>query len=203
MPPDNSPIIFSVASVADLALRSYFLDDRQRQHILLGHRGLQSSISAIQTAVEGPTQVYRSKSDDNRLVFVSQNVVIGKGRPMKVIIERVGEEGKIITATWSGGTGSEQLIWDASGAIYTNYDDKHDVFYISKGKTAIEYAEDDTKFEMWMRKNEEDDSPQGVTVFGLRKVPKENREELFQRIAIFLGVTKDEIGLRAGFIFNE
>lgn len=150
------------------------------------------------------THIYRSKTDDRRLLFVSHNVLTGKNRPMKVVIERVGEEGKIITATWSGGSVSEQLVWDASGALYTNYDTQHDVFYVSKGTSAVEYAEDDSKFEqMWLRKNEETDAPQGVTIFGLKKLPAENREELFQRIASFLGVTSDEIGLRANSVFTS
>jgi hypothetical protein len=63
MPELDSPIIFSVVSSADLAMRSYFLDDRQRQHILLGHRGLQNAITAIQSAVESPTHIYRSKME--------------------------------------------------------------------------------------------------------------------------------------------
>jgi hypothetical protein len=199
----NTTIIFSVASAADLALRSYFLDDRQRQHILLGHRGLQNAIFAIQSAVEQPTQIYRSKSDDRRLAFVSNNVLTGRGHPMKVIIERVGDRGKIITATWSSVAHSEELIWDASGALYTNYDREHDVFYISKGASAPEYAEDDAEFAtMWLRKNEDNDEPQGVTIFGLRSLPEEQRMSLFHHVALFLGVTTDEIRLRSNPIFG-
>lgn len=204
MPTTDSPIIFNVISSVDLALDTYYLDDRQRQHILLGHRGLgDESISAVQATVEGPTQVYRSKNDDNRLLFVSTDIVIGKGRrPMKVIIERVGTEGKVITATWSGSKFTEQLVWDASGALYTNYDAQHDVFYLSRGGSAMEYAEDDPNFNgMWLRKRDEDDMPQGVTIFGLKNLPRENREALYERIAIFLGVTKDAIKLRINVVF--
>jgi hypothetical protein len=196
MPDGKSEIIFSVSSLADLALRSYFLDDKQRQHILLGHRGLQTAIGAIQSAVEGPTQIYRSKSDDNRLVFISEKVTTGKGRPMKVVIERVGDEGKIITATWSSGGGG-QLVWDSSGTLYSNYDEPHDVFYLSRGSAKPEYAEDDPKYpDVWLRKNEEDDVAQGVTIFGLKNRSPEDIDELYQHVALFLGVTKDEVGLR-------
>ena len=122
---------------------------------------------------------------------------------MKVIVERENDQGKIITATWSGNTFTEQLIWESSGTLYTNYDKKHDVFYISKGATTVEYSEDDPEFDaLWLRKNEENDSPQGVTIFGLRKIPQHNRDRLFERIAAFLGVTKDDIGLRAGIVFK-
>lgn len=201
MPNDSTPIVFSVSSSADLAMRSYFLDDKQRQHILLGHRGLQNAIIAIQSAVEEPTHIYRSKTADNRLLFVSQKVVTGKGRPMKVVIERVGEHGKIITATWSSATHTEELIWDSSGTLYTNYDEQNDVLYISKGATAIEYASDDEEFEnVWLRKNDEDELPQGVTIFGLKKLVEEERDRLFQRVALFLGVTKDEIMLRSNIV---
>lgn len=198
----DPPIIFRiVSSSADLGLRGYFFDDRQRQHMLLGHRGLQSAIIAIQSAVEGPTAIYRSKSDDNRFVFLSKNVQTGRRSLMKVIVERVGDEGKVITATWGGISYSGQLVWDASGALYTNYDDQHDVFYISKGATTDEYADDDPEFDMWLRKREDDDTPQGVTIFGLRKFEENEINRIFERAALFLGVTRDEIKLRASAVF--
>ena len=202
----ESPIIFSVSSIADIALRTYYLDDRQRQHILLGHRGLaQAGLVAVQTTVEGPTHIYRSKTDDNRFLFVSQNVVMGRGgRPMKVVIERTGETGKIITATWSNNSFSEELVWDSSGALYTNYDEQHDIFYISKGSARLEYSEDDPDYEMlWLRRNDDDNSPQGVTIFGLKRIAGDERDNLFQRIALFLGATKDDIRLRAGVVFSR
>jgi hypothetical protein len=121
---------------------------------------------------------------------------------MKVIIERIGSEGKVITATWSGSKFSEQLVWDSSGTLYTNYDDGHDILYISRGPADAEYAEDDPQFaSMWLRKRDTDDAPQGVTIFGLKKLPIDQRDELFTRVASFLGVTKDEIGLRANIAF--
>ncbi len=204
MPNTDSPVIFNVTSSADLALQTYWLDDRQRQHILLGHRGIaQTAISAVQSTIEVPTHIYRSKTDDNRFLFVSRDVVIGKqGRPMKVIVERVGSEGKIITATWSGNNFAEQLVWDSSGALYTNYDAQHDVLYVSKGATALEYAEDDPEIaNIWLRRNDENDTPQGVTIFGLRKLPKNNRDAIFEKVAAFLSVTKDEVELRANVVF--
>lgn len=120
---------------------------------------------------------------------------------MKVVVERVGEQGKVITATWSSPSHTEELIWDSSGALYTNYDAQNDVLYISKGATAVEYASDDEEFEnLWLRKNDEDESPQGVTIFGLKKLVQEERDMLFQRIALFLGVTRDEIMLRSNIV---
>lgn len=197
MPPSDPPIVFAVKSSADLAIQEYYLDDAQRQHILLGHRGLVSAMVAIQSTVEQPTHIYRSDQEANRLLFISHGVVTGKGHPMKVIIEREGDRGKVITATWSGGARDEQLVWDSSGTIYSNYDDGHDVLYLSRGPVATEYAEDDAVFdEVWLRKNEENDTPQGVTVFGIRDYSVEGRTALFAHIAKFLGVPKDEIELR-------
>ena len=148
-----------------------------------------------------PTHVHRSKTAANRLLFVPHSVVTGKDRPMKVVVEHIGAQGKVITATWSAGSQSEPLVWESSGTLYTNYDKDHDVFYISKGSTAPEYAEDDPKFGyLWLRKNDENDAPQGVTVFGLRDVPPQDKESLFSEIAFFLGVSKGDIELRANAI---
>ena len=198
MSTNNSEIIFSVGCRADIALREYFLDDRQRQHILLGHRGLYNAMIAIQSAVEAPTHIYRSKSDDNRLIFVSHEVITGRGHPMKVIVERVDDKGKIITATWGSKNSTEELVWEFSGALYSNYDKMHDVLYISKGITAAEYSEDDTEYaSLWLRRNEENDEPQGVTVFGLGKMSDIDRNVIVDRISSFLGVTRDAVRLRA------
>ena len=111
-------------------------------------------------------------------------------------------------ARYYGATATSQNLaplphpkWESSGTLYTNYDKDHDVFYISKGSTAPEYAEDDPKFDyLWLRKNDENDAPQGVTIFGLRDVPPQDKESLFREIAFFLGVSKGDIELRANAI---
>jgi hypothetical protein len=87
--------------------------------------------------------------------------------------------------------------------LYANYDDQHDVVYISKEATTGEYADDDTEFDMWLRKREDDDTPQGVTIFGLRKFDENEANRIFERAALFLGVTRDEIKLRAGAVFSR
>jgi hypothetical protein len=195
----NEPkMLFETTSSADVAIERYYLDDAQRQHILLGHRGLAPIISCIKDAVETPTSVYLSKSVTARMLFVSTNVTTGGGHPMKVIIEREGTEGKIITASFSGGKYGGQLIWDSSGTIYSNYDEKHDVLYISNGASSVEYAEEDEEFgeHLWLRHNEETEAHQGVTIFGLKALADASRDALVLRAADFLGVTADSLKLR-------
>jgi hypothetical protein len=51
---------------------------------------------------------------------------------MAVVIERVSDKGKVITATWKDKVFG-RIIWDATNGFYVSFDEEVDVLYISMG----------------------------------------------------------------------
>jgi hypothetical protein len=191
-----APYVFSVASNADFGVTQYYLDEEGYRHIMLGHRDFRNFTTGIEEIVQNPIHVYRSNYDIRRLQFVSQNVVTGGGFLINVVIEIQPPLGRVITATPKGKIKGE-IVWDSTFGLYASYDKRSDVLYLSHGDSRPAYAVDDKENErIWLRLNEDDDSPAGVTVFDVAKMSLEERRQLAAKAAAFLHVAPDEVSAR-------
>jgi hypothetical protein len=114
---------------------------------------------------------------------------------MKVVVERVSERGKVIAALWSRSP-REVLVWESSANIYSNYDPDGDVLYVSKGASVDEYTDGEDEMGVWHRRSEDDDTPTGVTVFGVRKWRTKDAAPLIQHIAEYLSIAPGDVDFR-------
>jgi len=195
----QSPSVFSVASTAELGIREFVLTEDRWQHIMLGHRDLRSVCAmVVQAVVEKPTHIHTSTYDFKRLQFISQNITMGSGRPMLVIIEREGDIGKVITATPKGRVNG-QLIWDSATGLHASYDKSADILYVSRGSAREAYAEDSEEDErLWFRYYDDDNSPAGMTIFQFGVRPNVEKQAIIKQISEFLNVSVVEVEGRVG-----
>lgn len=187
---DSEPVIFSTSSTADFGFANIFLTSRSADHISIGHRDIGAlPFTLIKEAIEQTTHVYSSHMI-GRLVFVSTNVN-RDDYPMAVVVERVRESGKVVTATWKGRV-SGSVIWDSTNNLYTNFDRDADILYVSRGPAVRAYAvEDEQNPDVWYRFGMEDESHTGVTIFRAREVIGLDRGA--QIASSFLGISEVQI----------
>lgn len=191
MPDEN--FVFTAVSMADFGFREVFLTAKGADHITLrGHRDLGASPHRIREAIEQATYVVAGNRP-HRLVFYSTAIVNKSGRPMAVVIERVSDRGKVITATWKDKVPS-QKIWDATNGFYIDFDEESDVLYISMGAAVDAYAvENEDDRDIWYRKADVDDSPVGVTIFGAKERETKDRSWIARIASEFLGVAREQL----------
>lgn len=188
----NVAVVFTASSSADFGLEKIFLTEDRLSHIMTGHRDLASvPFLSIKTAIENVTYVYNSHIN-HRLLFVSSSVTKGsRAYPLMVVVERSDHSGEIITASWKGNiTGS--VLWDSTNGLYTNFDEKADILYISQGPAIASYASEDEKDrDVWYRYSIDDDLPTGVTIF--RAKARKGAAEGARIAAAFLGISEAQI----------
>jgi Protein of unknown function (DUF2283) len=115
---------------------------------------------------------------------------------MAVIVERVSNEGEIITATWKDKVFGP-IIWDATNGFYIDFDEDVDVLYISTGAAIEAYAvENEHDRDIWYRKADADNSPVGITIFRAREREKKEKGWIARVASEFLGLTQAQLGER-------
>lgn len=189
--------IFSVRSSADLTMSDIYLDHHGMNYIQLGHRTLSNVTQfGIKSTIENPTRVYLSAESPSRYLFYSTDVQTKHGTPMMVVVEREDSRGRVITASPHPNPFG-QMIWESAGSLYSSYDEKSDLFYLSKGAAADGFVAREEPY-IWYRAAEIDGSHIGVTVFDLRRFWAAKKADLVTKIAEFLGAVSGEIDLRIG-----
>jgi uncharacterized protein YuzE len=193
---EQNSLIFSVVSNADIGLDRYHLDEVGWRHILLGHADLKNFCAGIEDTVKNPTRIIRSNYNASRLQFVSDNVLSSGGKPMTVVIEMNPPVGTVVTASPRGNI-KGKVLWDQTSGLRASYDDRSDIFYISCGGSEPCYSIDDDEDErIWLRFNDLDNKPIGVTIFEAGKLSTDVRKRFAVRAAQFLNMTLEEVNLR-------
>lgn len=189
-------IVFKVTTSAKLHFNSIFLTEVGAEHIRSGHRDVALALhSVVKSTVENPTHVYSDKIDFNRYIFVSENITQGMS-PMIVIVERLGDDGKIITATPKRGKRTG-ILWDSDANLVTSIDRESDIFYISRGDIVPSYAIDDEDDPcIWRRYAEATDTPVGLTIFKASKNFAERSAAIIKLISDFIGINESQIETR-------
>ncbi len=166
--PDD--IVFSTVSNVDFGIGEIILTTNRADHIAIGHRDIASMpMTLLKSAIEQTTHVMWGNTE-GRIVYISQNVTRGKGRPMAVVVERVeaatGTTGKVITASWYDGPPTKFVIWDSNVGFFATLDESADILYVSRGPALDAYAvEDNEDRTIWYRYADLDNSHVGVTIF--------------------------------------
>jgi hypothetical protein len=193
--------IFSVDPPFDIAMNSIYMDEEGWRHLLLGHRELRSTPSLLSNTISQATSVHTG-GIAGRYYVRSTNVLSRGGKPMGVLIEREGERGRAFSASPADHLPGS-VIWESSGSLYTSYDARSDVLYVSKGGAVSAYVKNEEDFDrIWMRVSEADDAPVGVTVFDMKGYWLSRKQELINRVSNFLRLLDTDIRYRIDRILS-
>ena len=161
-------------------------------------------ITLLKSALEQATHVTWGNTE-KRIVYVSQKVTRGRGRPMAVVVERVeqstGTTGKVITASWYDGPPTKDVIWESSAGFFVSLDEPSDILYVSRGPALEAYAVEDNKDRtIWYRYADLDDSHVGVTIFA---ASRKTLESLVDIAAEFLNISMEQMRSRLATVIQR
>jgi hypothetical protein len=193
--------IFSVSPPFDIAMNNIYMDEEGWRHLLLGHREFRSTPSILSNTISQATSVHTG-GVAGRFFVRSTNVLSRGGKPMGVLVERDGERGRAFSASPANHMPGS-VVWESSGSLYTSYDSRSDVLYVSKGTTVSAYIKNEDDFDhIWLRVSEDDDEPVGVTVFDMKGYWLPRKQELINLVSNFLRLLDTDVGQRVDSILR-